>query len=331
MKNLRQKRGLINLLKDSLRKPLTYLSLAALPFTGCQMAQVTYMENVKANKETPLIAEAMAQHRNYLDDTMPTTMLGQWDLAYQGLVQVKDGFPLNPGMIASGVWGTVFHGINGFIVPVFYPFNSQSRDKIFADQEQSTIKPVPDALANTADFLISTPVGDTYRTFAGLFSIKSEPFIPRAWTKACYRAKSLVGLSESEKSQEEKINRIIKSEGYLAHFLPVVHHWASTAGREEYNGKEVVRHTSGRGISLRKEYLQGLDLERIMHQDKQLVVKEDAMNASIPPLHALFWYPARDAAIIVGIVGASSSAFEGGHGGAAEGITGSETGGPGGK
>ncbi len=338
MKDSRAKRGLIDLLKDSLRKPLAYLSLAVLSsMPGCQIAQVTHMNDIKENKKTPHIVEVVAQHRNYLDDTMPTTTLGQWDLAYQGVKQIRDGFPLNPGIMASGVWSMFFHGLNGIVVPVFYPFTSESRDKIFADQDQSLIKPVPDALASITDTLVSSPIGDTYRTFAGLFSIKSEPFIPRTWTKICYRAKSLVGLKESEKEREEKIDNIMRDKviNYIGHLLPVIHHWASIEGTELYGDKEIARHTPGKGIKLREEYLQGLNLEKVMYRDRSLVIKEGYLNARLPLFHSCLLYPARDAAIIGSAIYPFAKGGNGngggGNNGGVDGITGGETGGPGGR
>ena len=82
------------------------------------------MNNLKEGKETSLPVKVAAEHRNYLDDVMPATTLGQWNLAYDSLNQVGSGLP-NPVPTIEGLWGTVFHGVNGLVVPFTHPFSSK--------------------------------------------------------------------------------------------------------------------------------------------------------------------------------------------------------------
>ncbi len=337
------RRTLVGIIKDTIRRPLAWVSLAALSMTAsCQMAQVEYMKNFKEGKETPILVEQAAKHRNYLDDTMPTTTLGQWDLAYDSLKQIGSGLP-NPFPTLEGIWGTVFHGSSGFIVPFLYPASSKSRSEIFKDiEEKGMIKPAPNGFADTIDAIWSTPFGDAYRTFAGLFTPTSEPFIPRAILKAGYRIKNmLTGLSDVEKAKETKIDSILdddnhKADGltYFGHVFPIIHHWWSINGTELYGNRRVTRHAPGRGIRLQENYLSTLDTAKFIYQEKEIFIdNEEYLHASIPFFHSLLLYPARDAAIIGGFLYPlwKKGNGEGNGGSDGGGLIGGESGGPGAK
>ncbi len=331
-------RSLGEIIKSAVKKPLAYALIAGSAFfSGCQIAQVTYMNDLKEGKETPLLVKAAAEHRNYLDDVMPATMLGQWNLAYDSLKQVGSGLP-SPFPTIEGIWGTVFHGVNGLVVPLTHPFSSKSRSEIFADEEeQGIVSPKHDGLAYGIDVAWSTPVGDTYRTLMSLFSSKSEPFIPRTWSEGGYLLKkAIMGLNEQEKSVLAKNECILKDDTLLraGYAFPVIQHWWNINGTEHFLPEipyviiDAPRHAPGKGIKLQPSYLNGFDRSRIVMEKREIVVQEDRLHATIPFLYSAVLYPARDAAAIGA---ALYPLWKGGNSGGGKGFTGDIGGDTGGR